>query len=112
MLTNDHSIQNFSEGNSKPPNPTAHCSPSITNAALRDYNYDFSSQSHSEGATRGIFEWLRSTGYSYCEKPLYQHSWIDLESTDDEELDDAESDVEKQSSPKRTHVESWLNGIE
>ncbi|KAJ5422663.1 hypothetical protein N7491_011108 [Penicillium cf. griseofulvum] len=72
--------------------------PNITYAALSDYNYDFSSQSLSEGATCGIFEW---------------HSWIDLEGTDEEEEpDDAESDAEKYGSPKKTHVESWLDGIE
>ncbi|KAJ5505033.1 hypothetical protein N7463_007907 [Penicillium fimorum] len=92
-----------------PLSPTSHI---LT--ALNDYNYDFSSQSLSEVATRGIFEWLRLTGYPRCEKSLYQHSWIDLEGTDEEEEpDDAESDAEKYwSHPKKTHVESWLDGIE
>jgi hypothetical protein len=32
------------------------------------------SQVASEGATRGIFSWLRSTGYPANQKPLYRHS--------------------------------------
>ncbi|KAJ5511814.1 hypothetical protein N7453_003917 [Penicillium expansum] len=41
------------------------------------------------------------------------HSWVDLEDIDDEEeLDDAESDVEKQLSPKKKHVDSWVDRIE
>ncbi|CAD6444267.1 8b13afad-1427-4a10-b3bc-d4cea8009edc [Sclerotinia trifoliorum] len=44
----------------------------------------------SELATRSIFEWLRVTGYPRCEQDIYRHSWIDLdlEESDEEELDD------------------------
>ena len=45
------------------------------------------SQVASEAATRGIFGWLRSTGYPSNEKPLYRHSWIDIESSDDDDVD-------------------------
>ncbi|KAJ5361987.1 hypothetical protein N7541_002831 [Penicillium brevicompactum] len=79
--------------------------------AANHYNYDLFSQSLSEGATRGIFEWLRSTGYPSSERPIYQHSWLDLEDTDEEEADDAESDLEAHQSSKKTHVEWWLENV-
>lgn len=112
ILTNDRSIQNFAEENSQLPDQTPYSAPDRISAELSDYNYDFSSQTLSEAATRGIFEWLRSTGYPHSERPIYQHSWIDLEGTDEEEPDDAESDLEIQWGPKKRHVESWLDGIE
>lgn len=81
-------------------------------ARVDDYKYDFYSQFLSEVATRGIFEWLRSTGYPYSERDIYEHSWLDLEGTDDEEEpDDTESDLEIQQDPKQTHVESGLESI-
>ncbi|KAJ5638402.1 hypothetical protein N7528_000792 [Penicillium herquei] len=80
-------------------------------AKLEDYSYDFSSHTLSEGFTRGIFGWLRSTGYPHCERPIYQHSWFDLECSDDEEEpDDVESDED--GLRRTTHVESWLEDIE
>lgn len=112
ILTNDRSIQNFGQENTYPPNHTAYSAPDRISAKLSDYNYDFFSQSLSEGATRGIFEWLRSTGYPHCERPIYKHSWIDLEGTDEEEPDDGGSDVEIEWGTKQRHVESWLDGIE
>ena len=75
------------------------------------YTCDLSSESASEVATRGIFGWLRSTGYAANEKPLYQHSWIDIESSDDEEGDDVESDIVKGTDPP-TSIEDWLSGID
>ena len=84
----------------------------MTLARLDEYSYDFYSQLLSEGTTRGIFEWLRSTGYPSDERPINQHSWLDLEGTDEEEdFEDAESVLETQWSPKRRHVESWLESI-
>ncbi|KAJ5712701.1 hypothetical protein N7493_009169 [Penicillium malachiteum] len=80
-------------------------------AKLQDYSYDFSSQTLSEGLTRGIFGWLRPTGYPLCERPIYQHSWFDLEGSDDEEPDDAESDEDGLRKIRKTHVESWLEDI-
>ncbi|KAJ5718277.1 hypothetical protein N7488_003923 [Penicillium malachiteum] len=79
-------------------------------AQLEDYTYDFSSQTLSEGLTRGIFGWLRSTGYPLCERPIYQHSWLDLEFSDDEEPDDVESEEDRLQ--RVSHVESWLEDIE
>ncbi|RJE22648.1 hypothetical protein PHISCL_05031 [Aspergillus sclerotialis] len=58
----------------------------MTSAALSDYSYDFFSQALSEGNTRGILGWLRSTGYPRNERAIYQHSWIDLESIDEKSL--------------------------
>ncbi|KAJ5950475.1 uncharacterized protein N7479_008888 [Penicillium vulpinum] len=101
MLTNDDSIRDFGIDNSDSPDQTPHSVPNVAPVALGDYKDDFFSQMLSEGATRGIFEWLRSTGYPLSEKPIYQHSWIDLEDTDGEDEPEAESDVE-----------SWLGAIE
>jgi hypothetical protein len=98
--------------NTQPPFKASSTTVNKPLARLDDYNYDFYSQSLSEGTSRGIFEWLRSTGYPRNERPIYQHSWLDLEGTDEEEgFDDAESDVEKKWSPKRRHVESWLKSM-
>ncbi|CAG8180083.1 unnamed protein product [Penicillium salamii] len=74
-------------------------------------DYEFSSQLYSLLATRGIFGWLKSTGYPINEKPLYQHSWIDLESSE-EELDDKDSDIAEINCPKSNHVEQWLENLE
>ncbi|KAJ5587855.1 uncharacterized protein N7459_003620 [Penicillium hispanicum] len=112
LLKNDRSIQDFGkEIKSQPPDEKSHSVPSAS-TVLDDYNYDFFSQSLSEGATRGIFKWLRSTGYPRSERHIYQHSWIDLEDTDEEEADNAESDIEVQSGSKTRHVERWLDDIE
>lgn len=112
ILTKDRSIQVLGEGNSQLLDQTSRSAPNKTSAVLSDYDYDFFSESLSEGATRGIFEWLRSTGYPHGERPIYQHSWIDLEDTDEEQPDDAESDMEIQWSPKKRHVERWLDDVE
>lgn len=113
MLANNRSIQDVGgDLDSQPPDQKTHFVPNMIWAVLDDYKYDFFSESHSEGATRGIFEWLRSTGYPRNEKPIYQHSWFDLESTDEDPDDDAESDFERHRSPERRHVEGWLDGIE
>lgn len=112
ILTNSSSIRYYVTENTWLPFKASNTSVNRTLAGLDDYNYDFHSQSLSEGTTRGIFEWLRSTGYPRNERPIYQHSWLDLEGTDEEEgFDDAESDVGKQWSPKRRHVKSWLENI-
>lgn len=84
-----------------------------SNYALPVYDScDLFSESASEVATRGIFGWLRSTGYPASEKALYQHSWFDIESSDDEG-DDVESDivdiVKGTDTPKFIH--DWLSGI-
>ncbi|KAF9888243.1 hypothetical protein FE257_008812 [Aspergillus nanangensis] len=112
-LTDGRSIQSSREIHSQPPSASPHSHPNRNLPTLDDYTYDFFSQSLSEGATRGIFGWLRSTGYPCSERPIYQHSWIDLEGSDEEEApDDAESDGGIQYSPKKTHVERWLEGVE
>ncbi|CAG8399711.1 unnamed protein product [Penicillium salamii] len=74
-------------------------------------DYEFSSQLYSELATRGIFGWLRPTGYPINEKPLYQHSWINLESSQ-EELDDKDSDIAEINCRKSNHVGKWLENLE
>ncbi|KAJ5267502.1 hypothetical protein N7478_010310 [Penicillium angulare] len=112
ILTNNGSIQ-YSEAEISQSSVQASAfSANGKLAKLEDYNYDYYSQSLSEGATRGIFEWLRSTGYSRNERHIYQHSWLDLEGTDEEEADDMESDLETQKCPKIMPVENWLESIE
>lgn len=74
-------------------------------------NHDLSSQTASEGTTRGIFEWLRSTGYPANEKPIYQHSWIGIESSDDEEGDDVGSDIGKRTD-SQAFIDEWLTGVD
>lgn len=72
-------------------------------------NYDLSSQSASEIATRGIFGWLRSTGYPANEKRIYQHSWIDIESSDEED-DDVESD-NGEGVDYPAFIDEWLSRV-
>jgi hypothetical protein len=67
------------------------------------------SQVASEAATRGIFGWLRSTGYPANEKPLYRHSWIDIESSDDDG-DDINSDS-GQEDGCQSFVSQWLSRV-
>ena len=112
-MTNNRSIQDLRQKASQPSYQASHLPSNRTSAVLDDYKYVFFPQLLSECATRGIFEWLRSTGYPSSERPIYRHSWLDLEGTDEEEApDDAESDVEAQRSPKKMQVERWLDGLE
>ncbi|RAK96546.1 uncharacterized protein BO80DRAFT_428968 [Aspergillus ibericus CBS 121593] len=113
LLSEDGAIQDFSKGNERrtydiTPFSTTQRNPSPP----RDISDNLLSQSLSEIATRGIFQWLRSTGYPRNEKGIYQHSWVDMEGTDDEEPDDAESDVGNEVGFKIQRVENWLDGIE
>ncbi|PLN85951.1 hypothetical protein BDW42DRAFT_190453 [Aspergillus taichungensis] len=94
-------------------------SPNQTPTALDSYQrYDLSSRSLSESATRNIFGWLRSTGYPLSERDIYQHSWIDVEDTDEEESapasDDADLNRAVQQIPTKEngHVEDWLEDVE
>jgi hypothetical protein len=112
LLSKEGAIQDFGKGNERriydqTSSTTAHRKP----ISPKDFSDDLLSQSLSEAATRGIFQWLRSTGYPRNEKAIYQHSWIDMEGSDDEEPDDAESDVGKEWNFKKQRVEDWL-GIE
>lgn len=75
------------------------------------HDRDLSSRSLSEGATRGIFEWLRSTGYPACEKLFYQHSWIDIGSSDEEDSDHDESDLGVSANTNSEYIETWLRGV-
>ncbi|KAJ5642676.1 hypothetical protein N7490_006676 [Penicillium lividum] len=112
ILTNGSSIRDSRTETSQPPLKASNSSTNKALAVLDDYNYDIHSQSLSEGATRGIFEWLRSTGYPRSEKPIYQHPWLDLETTDEEEPNDADSDMETQLERKEMHIDSWLENVE
>lgn len=92
--------------------PTAHKSEqAIPGEAIPVHcDYDLSSQLASEIATRGIFGWLSSSGYPAKERPIYQHSWIDIESTDEEE-DDVESDTGERTDCLML-IDECLNGID
>ncbi|KAJ5667718.1 uncharacterized protein N7477_006288 [Penicillium maclennaniae] len=112
ILTNGNSIRDCATENTQAPVEASNTSANVILARLDDYSYDHHSQLLSEEDTRGIFEWLRSTGYPHNEKLIYQHSWLDLEDPDEEEeSEDDESDMETQWSGKRRHVESWLESI-
>ncbi|KAE8356962.1 hypothetical protein BDV28DRAFT_125990 [Aspergillus coremiiformis] len=75
------------------------------------HDIKLSSDSLSEAATRGIFSWLRSTGYPANEKPIYQHSWIDIESSDDEDVDDVESST-TEGTGSREFIDEWLSNVD
>lgn len=111
ILTDGSSIQDFKKDKNLLPDKITPFAPNIISPALQTYNFDLSSQLLSEVATRGIFSWLRSTGYPHREKPIYQHSWIDLEETDnEEEPDDAESDGENIWARIKTTLKAGLTG--
>lgn len=113
ILTDNRSIKNTREQTSQPTDKKSQYLHNRDSPVLEDYTYNFFSQSLSEGATRGIFRWLRSTGYPSSERPMYQLFWFDMEGTDDEEApDDEESDVEMQNSLRKTHVQLWLEELE
>ncbi|KAJ5087579.1 hypothetical protein N7456_011195 [Penicillium angulare] len=112
LLTNDGSIRDYGKEHGQLLAAVSKTSVSRTTARVSEYTYDFSSQLLSEVQTRAIFDWLRSMGYPHNEKGIYQHSWFDLEGSDeDAEPDDAESDIEKRGQ-KKIQVERWLEGIE
>ena len=45
----------------------------------------------SELATRSIFGWLRVNGYAPGEKDIYNHEWINLDDSDDEQVENESS---------------------
>lgn len=85
MLTTGDSIRDYGETNPRPLSKVLDTSVERTSPRLDDYNYDCFSQSLSEGTARGIFGWLRSTGYPRNEEFIFQHPWLNVESSDDEE---------------------------
>ena len=113
LLSEGGTIQDFSKGNERQTHGQK-CSSTTQKRSRpsRDISNGLLSQSLSEVATRGIFQWLRSTGYPRNEKAIYEHSWFDMEGTDDEEPDDAESNPENVVDFKNQKIESWLDGIE
>ena len=70
ILTKSSSIRDSETETTPPPVKASNTPVNRTLARLDDYNYDFFSQSLSEGTTRGIFESLRSAGYPRNEKPI------------------------------------------
>jgi hypothetical protein len=70
-LTTSSSIRHSGTENIRPPVKASNQPVNRTLAGLDDYNYDFYSQSLSEGTTRGRFELLRSTGYPRNERPIF-----------------------------------------
>lgn len=71
------------------------------------------SQVASEAATRGVFSWLRSTGYPANEKPLYRHSWIEDYSSDDCDGDvDINSDSGEKDEFFQSFVKQWLSRVD
>lgn len=76
ILTNGSSIRDYGTEDTRPPVKVTNTSVNRTLAGLDDYSYNFHSQSLSEGTTRGVFGWLRSTGYPRNERPIYEHSFL------------------------------------
>ncbi|KAK6823827.1 hypothetical protein RU639_006509 [Aspergillus parasiticus] len=60
----------------------------------------------SEGETRGIFQWLRISGYPASERAIYQREWMDAGSSSEEEVDDGESSPSPEFSGEL--VEAWM----
>jgi hypothetical protein len=69
------------------------------------YSFD-RSESLSEGATRGIFSWLRSNGYPAAENFIHQHSWFDMDSSDGEEINSESDDPDEYK--KTASTERWV----
>ena len=118
MLTDGNSIRDYGDRSPSTPSVTDKVSSLVKDLSvcessvdLKDYDYNFDSESLSEGYTRGIFMWLRMTGYPSNEKALYQHSWIDLGDTD-EECEDNESDQGKRHFEDKAKIEHWVEDIE
>jgi hypothetical protein len=94
--------------------------------SLGDYQFDFASEKHSERNTRGIFGWLRSTGYPLDERPIYQHQWLNVGNQERTGLgsglgsglglgsgsgrsESSESETEQKT--QKQQVEKWLTGL-
>ncbi|KZF20395.1 hypothetical protein L228DRAFT_250079 [Xylona heveae TC161] len=76
--------------------------------APKQHNNELCSQSLSEISTRGIFGWLRSTGYTANEESIYKHPWIDIEGSDDEDVGDDGSDTSEHSAAPTKLILDWL----
>ncbi|KAE8402793.1 hypothetical protein BDV37DRAFT_272647 [Aspergillus pseudonomiae] len=73
------------------------------------WSIDCLSDDLSAGTTRGIFGWLRSTGYPANERHVYKHPWFDVGDCDEDEMsDDREDGGEVNEADRRKAVESWL----
>ncbi|KAI9750145.1 MAG: hypothetical protein M4579_006586 [Chaenotheca gracillima] len=73
-------------------------------------NHELPPELLSELATRSIFSWLRPTGFSANEAPIRDHSWLDLEYSD--ELDgDASSDNSRNGTAPDI-MNEWLDSVE
>jgi hypothetical protein len=67
----------------------------------------------SELATRSIFGWLRVTGYPKNEARIRKHVWLDLEDTDEEMEDDADSENDPKETVRLSNaVDKWLRDDE
>ncbi|GAB1313560.1 hypothetical protein MFIFM68171_03770 [Madurella fahalii] len=68
---------------------------------------DRGNESASENATRNIFGWLRTEGYTSDERKIWEHEWFEILESDDEDEDEAQSG--SGNTPKSSsHVESWI----
>ncbi|KAJ5923907.1 hypothetical protein N7466_008094 [Penicillium verhagenii] len=116
ILTNGSLIRESRTEISQTALRTSSLSTNKTLAEFDDHEYDMYSQELSQRFTSGIFRWLRSTGFTRNERPLYQHPWLafDLEADDDEEevSNCMDSDTEIQLERKAIRVGSWLESVE
>jgi hypothetical protein len=63
----------------------------------------------SENATRSIFGWLRSDGWTHNEKEMSQHPWLDMCDSESED-EDEDQFVSSEDAPDLSHVTSWIHG--
>ncbi|KAE8148275.1 hypothetical protein BDV25DRAFT_141946 [Aspergillus avenaceus] len=60
----------------------------------------------SANTTRGVFTWLRQTGFPANEREIYTHPWFDTGESDEEASSDSESRIGDEA--RRQDVEKWL----
>ncbi|KAE8367171.1 hypothetical protein BDV27DRAFT_143053 [Aspergillus caelatus] len=83
---------------------------SVLKSAPSQCSIDCLSDDLSENPTRGIFGWLRSTGYPANERHIYKHPWFDVgDSDEDEILDNQEDGCRVNEAARHKAVENLLD---
>ncbi|OJD20279.1 hypothetical protein ACJ73_08387 [Blastomyces percursus] len=71
--------------------------------------FDLEDESASENATRSIFGWLRFEGYPSQERDIYQHEWVKITDSDDEDLPDCGSGKSPIPPSSTAKVDIWIH---
>ncbi|KAE8308144.1 hypothetical protein BDV41DRAFT_568477 [Aspergillus transmontanensis] len=83
---------------------------SVIKSTPSQCSIDCLSDDLSANPTRGIFGWLRSTGYPANERHVYKHPWFDVgDSDEDGILDDQEDGSKANEADICKAVENWLD---